>query len=88
MVTSGANQAFAHALLAVTDPGDAVVLFRPYYFSHLVALQLLGLRPIVLDCDSRGAPELDELRAALRQGDNEARIKAVSYTHLTLPTKA
>ena len=88
MVTSGANQAFAHALLAVTDPGDAVVLFRPYYFSHLVALQLLGLRPIVLDCDSRGAPELDELRAALRQGDDEARIKAVVLVSPSNPSGA
>ena len=36
MVTPGANQAFGHALLAVCDPGDEVVLMRPYYFSHLV----------------------------------------------------
>ena len=33
MVTTGANQAFVHALMATTDPGDEVALFSPYYFS-------------------------------------------------------
>ena len=30
MVTSGANQAFVHALLCLCDVGDVAVLFRPY----------------------------------------------------------
>ena len=47
MVTNGANQAYAAALLATCDPGDEVVLFQPYYFSHLVAAQLLGLSVLI-----------------------------------------
>ena len=40
MVTAGANQAFSNVALALVDPGDEVVLCAPYYFSHLVALQI------------------------------------------------
>ena len=52
MVTNGANQAYAACLLATCDPGDEIVLFQPYYFSHLVAAQLLGLTPLLLPCDA------------------------------------
>lgn len=40
MVTAGANQAFSLLALALCDPGDTAVLLAPYYFSHLVALQI------------------------------------------------
>ena len=46
-MTNGANQAYAACLLATCDPGDEVVLFQPYYFSHLVAAQLLGLSVLI-----------------------------------------
>ena len=42
MVTAGANQAFVNLVLGLLDPGDKVVLFRPYYFNHLMALQMTG----------------------------------------------
>lgn len=42
MVTAGANQAFVNIVLALLDPWDKVVLFRPYYFNHLMALQMTG----------------------------------------------
>src|SRR6185295_9594528 len=32
MVTAGANMAFVHAILAVTLPGDEVILPAPFYF--------------------------------------------------------
>ena len=57
MVTNGANQAYAACLLATCDPGDEVVLFQPYYFSHLVAAQLLGLSVLVLPCGADGQPD-------------------------------
>ena len=40
MVTAGANQAFANIVTALCDPGDSVVLFKPYYFNHHMALQM------------------------------------------------
>ena len=39
-------------VLALCDAGDEVVLFAPYYFSHLVALQMFGLRPRILPCEA------------------------------------
>ncbi len=43
MVTAGANQAFVNVVLALCDAGDEVVLFAPYYFNHLMALQVRRL---------------------------------------------
>ena len=42
MVTSGANQAFTNVVLALLDSGDGSVLFAPYYFNHLMAIQMTG----------------------------------------------
>jgi aspartate/methionine/tyrosine aminotransferase len=41
IVTAGANQGFVNAVLALVDASDSVVLFAPYYFNHLMALQVL-----------------------------------------------
>ena len=86
MVTNGANQAYVSTLLALCDPGDEVVLFRPYYFSHLVAIQLLGLVPRVLDCDEEGLPTAPALRAALEAANG--RVKAVTLVSPSNPSGA
>lgn len=43
VVTSGATGAFYAACLALFDPGDALVLFEPYYGYHLDTLRALSL---------------------------------------------
>lgn len=40
MITSGANQAFMNVVLTLVDANDSVVLFKPYYFNHYMALQM------------------------------------------------
>ena len=42
MVTSGATEAIAGALLALIRPGDEVVLFQPMYDAYLPLVQLAG----------------------------------------------
>ena len=42
VVTAGGNQAFLNAVLAITDPGDEVVLPTPYYFNHEMAVVIAG----------------------------------------------
>ncbi len=42
MVTAGANQAFTNVVLTLLDSQDKVVLFKPYYFNHLMAVQMTG----------------------------------------------
>jgi aspartate/methionine/tyrosine aminotransferase len=40
MVTAGANQGFVNLVLALVDEGDKAALFAPYYFNHVMALQV------------------------------------------------
>jgi aspartate/methionine/tyrosine aminotransferase len=46
VVTAGGNLAFLNAVLAVTDPGDEVILPAPYYFNHEMAVALAGARAV------------------------------------------
>src|SRR4051795_16317 len=42
LVTAGATEAIAAALMALTGPGDEVVLFEPYYDSYAACVALAG----------------------------------------------
>ncbi|MBV9593802.1 MAG: pyridoxal phosphate-dependent aminotransferase [Actinobacteria bacterium] len=42
LVTAGATEAIASALLALTGPGDEVVMFEPYYDSYAACVALSG----------------------------------------------
>src|SRR3954462_1765455 len=42
MVTSGATEALAGALLALIEPGDEVVLFEPMYDAYLPLVRRAG----------------------------------------------
>jgi aspartate aminotransferase len=49
IVTNGAKQAVYEALYVLTDPGDEVIIFRPYWPAYMAVAELLGLRPILVD---------------------------------------
>ncbi|HCT80141.1 MAG TPA: aminotransferase, partial [Micromonosporaceae bacterium] len=53
MVTAGATEAIASALIALCEPGDEVVVFEPYYDSYLANLAMAGAvrRPVQLRLD-------------------------------------
>ncbi|MEU6389763.1 pyridoxal phosphate-dependent aminotransferase [Streptomyces sp. NPDC046939] len=68
LVTAGATEAIAAALLALVEPGDEVVAFEPYYDSYAACIAMAGgtrvpvtLRPY----EGSFRLDLDELRAAL-----------------------
>jgi len=66
LVTAGATEAIAAALLALVEPGDEVIAFEPYYDSYAACIAMAGgVRvPVTLRApDFR--PDLDELRAAI-----------------------
>src|ERR687896_2203492 len=42
LVTTGATEAIAAALLALCEPGDEVVTFQPYYDSYAACIALAG----------------------------------------------
>jgi aspartate/methionine/tyrosine aminotransferase len=61
-LTPGANQAVVIALSVLADPGDDVILFRPYYFNNLMALQMLGLNPVFVDTGPEGLIDPSDVR--------------------------
>src|SRR5258706_313577 len=65
MVTAGGNQAFLNAILAITDPGDEVILPVPYYFNHEMAITMANCRPVLVPTDANYQLDLDRLRAAI-----------------------
>ena len=65
MVTQGANQAFMNLMLTLLDAGDAALLYRPYYFNHLMALQMTGCAAELVLPQSK--PDLQPDVSALRQ---------------------
>jgi aspartate/methionine/tyrosine aminotransferase len=65
MVTAGANMAFVHAVLAITAPGDEIVLNVPFYFNHEMAIQMADCAAVPVATDDRYQPRLDALRAAI-----------------------
>src|SRR5437763_4691394 len=65
MVTAGANMAFMHAVFAITEPGDEIILNVPFYFNHEMAIQMAGCTVVPVATDDRYQPRIDALRAAV-----------------------
>lgn len=51
VITAGGNMAFMNAVLAITDPGDEVILQTPYYFNHEMAVSIASCRPVLVSTD-------------------------------------
>lgn len=66
VVTTGATEAIAGALLGLVDPGDEVIVLEPYYDSYVAMIQMAGgvRRPVTLREPDFRLP-VDELRAAV-----------------------
>jgi len=65
VVTAGANLGFVNALLAVTDPGDEVILQTPYYFNHEMAIVMAGCRPVTVATDEHYQLQPHAIRQAM-----------------------
>jgi aspartate/methionine/tyrosine aminotransferase len=48
VVTAGSNLAFMNAVLALTDPGDEILLPAPFYFNHEMAVVMAGARAVAV----------------------------------------
>ncbi|MEM7727347.1 MAG: pyridoxal phosphate-dependent aminotransferase [Cyanobacteria bacterium P01_A01_bin.45] len=51
IVTAGSNMAFMNAILAITAPGDEIILNTPYYFNHEMAVRMADCQPILVNTD-------------------------------------
>lgn len=65
MVTAGANMGFMHAVLAISDPGDEIILPVPFYFNHEMAVQMAGCRAVLVPTDTQYQLRLDALASAI-----------------------
>ncbi len=63
-ITSGCNQAFFVAMLALARAGDAVILPTPWYFNHKMTLDMLGITacPLACSAEHRFVPSVQEAR--------------------------
>ncbi|MFE4373619.1 pyridoxal phosphate-dependent aminotransferase [Streptomyces sp. NPDC056835] len=66
LVTAGATEAVAAAMLALLEPGDEVIAFEPFYDSYAACIAMAGAKrvPLTLRAPSF-RPDLDELRAKI-----------------------
>jgi aspartate/methionine/tyrosine aminotransferase len=65
MVTAGANMAFMHVALAVTSPGDEIILPVPFYFNHEMAIEMAGCRAVRVPTDDHYQLRLDAIEQAI-----------------------
>jgi N-succinyldiaminopimelate aminotransferase len=83
LVTAGATEAIAAALLALVEPGDEVVALEPYYDSYAACVAMAGAArvPVTLRPDAEAARfrlDLDELRDAVT---DRTRLLLVNTPH-------
>ncbi len=66
LVTAGATEAVAAAMLALLEPGDEVIALEPYYDSYAACIAMAGAKRVPVTLRAPGfRPDLDALRAAV-----------------------
>lgn len=88
MVTSGANQAYMNCVMTLLDPNNQAVIFAPYYFNHVMALQLcLANNDNILTGPTtcQGKPDLDWLREKFQTDNPASMIRMVTITNPNNP---
>ncbi|MFM7130861.1 MAG: pyridoxal phosphate-dependent aminotransferase [bacterium] len=67
IISNGAKQSIHNALMAVTGPGDEVIIPAPYWVSYADLVRLTGATPVVVNCpESQGFKmTADQFRAAV-----------------------
>jgi aspartate/methionine/tyrosine aminotransferase len=65
VVTAGANMGFFNAVLAITDPGDEIILQLPYYFNHEMAINMADCKAVCVPTDDNYQLQLDLIASAI-----------------------
>lgn len=84
-ITSGANQAFMCAAMAIAGAGDKLAMTIPFYFNQETTLAMLGVGTALISCDPERSflPDPAEVDKALVEG-----VKAVVLVTPNNPTGA
>jgi N-succinyldiaminopimelate aminotransferase len=81
LVTAGATEAIAAALLALAGPGDEVVLFEPYYDSYAACVALSGARRRTVTIERSGAGWTFDPDALARAVGPRTRVLVLNTPH-------
>jgi aspartate aminotransferase len=67
MVSNGAKHCIFNALYVLTDPGDEVAIFTPYWVSYPEMVKLVGAKPRIVEMDPANDYKLtvDSLKTAI-----------------------
>ena len=65
VVTAGANMGFFNAVLAITEPGDEVILNLPYYFNHEMAIAIADCKAVCVPTDDDYQLQPERIDAAI-----------------------
>jgi N-succinyldiaminopimelate aminotransferase len=79
LITAGATEAIAAALLALLEPGDEVIAFEPYYDSYVASIAMAGANRVPLTLyppDFR--PDLDKLESMI---NSKTRLLMLNSPH-------
>ena len=78
MVTVGANQAYTNAVIALVQDDEKCVVFRPFYFNHVMAIQMTLPEKSLVEGPSSdaGIPDLEWLEKLL-QSDRSVRMVTI-----------
>jgi N-succinyldiaminopimelate aminotransferase len=82
LITFGATEAIASALLGLCNPGDEVIVIEPYYDSYVACIAFAGAvrRPVTLRPPDF-ALDLDALRAAVAAANGRAKVLMLNTPH-------
>ncbi len=65
VVTAGSNMGFMNAVLAITQPGDEIILQTPYYFNHEMAIAMASCKVVLVPTDVQYHLNLEAIKAAI-----------------------
>jgi aspartate/methionine/tyrosine aminotransferase len=65
VVTAGANMGFMNTALAITDPGDEIILQLPYYFNHEMAVMIADCKAVCVPTDDDYQLQPEVIAAAI-----------------------
>lgn len=85
VVSTGAKQSIANAVLCLVDPGDEVVIIGPYWVSYLEIVKLAEGIPVVVSgkIENSYKPSIKDVEAAISD-----KTKVVLYSSPSNPTGA
>lgn len=85
VVSSGAKHSITNTLMAITNPGDEVLIPIPFWVSYPEMVKLVGATPVFIDTDFNNNFKVkpDQLKAAITP-----KTKAIFITNPSNPTGA